>query len=158
MEIRLFHVVSMLKKRLGIEAIERGRFWSYRIPFKVSPTLIIPEGCREIGGYAFYECEGMKEVIIPESVVRIERYAFADCKNLRKVDIPESVKEIGDYAFAGCIRLEKIKVPKDVKELGEGSFYCCRNAEIILQRPWKEFKSIGSHTFGFSKGVSYKLC
>lgn len=146
----------MLKKRLGIEGIEKGRFWGYRIPiFKVSPIFIIPEGCECIGYHAFDECMNLREVIIPESVVRIESGGFADCKNLRKVDIPESVKEIGDYAFAGCIRLEKIKVPKDVKELGEGSFYCCMDAEIILQRPWKEFKSIGSHTFGFSKGVSY---
>ena len=152
----LLSIVKMLKKKLGIEGIEKGRFWGYRIfIFKVPPILIIPEGVESIGYHAFDDCMNLKEVIIPEGVKEIGKGAFADCKNLRKVEIPESVELIMDYAFVGCRGLKKIKVPKNVKELREGAFYCCRNANIILQRPLKEFKSIGSHTFGFSKGIIY---
>jgi len=96
----------MLKKRLGLEAIEEySCLDSY---YKISSTLIIPEDCREIGSYAFYECERLREVSIPESVEGIGDWAFKDCEDaviiLRK---PKNKYKIGPYAFWGC---------KDVKE------------------------------------------
>ena len=48
----------MLKKRLGLEAIERNNSFSGGVNvetyFKISPTLIIPEGCVKIGEGAFW--------------------------------------------------------------------------------------------------------
>ena len=47
----------MLKKRLGLEAIERDNSFtggvSVKTYFKIPSTLIIPEGCEKIGAGAF---------------------------------------------------------------------------------------------------------
>ena len=90
----------MLKKRLGIEAIEKYNCLdSY---YKISSTLIIPESCKRIGGLAFYKCERLREVIIPESVEGIGISAFENCWTaaiiLRK---PKNKYKIGPYAFWG---------------------------------------------------------
>lgn len=48
----LLIIVEMLKKKLGINAIEKDwidRVGSVKNYFKVPPTLIIPEGCKRIG-------------------------------------------------------------------------------------------------------------
>ena len=97
----------MLKKKLGINAIERNYFHGCSEDyFKIPSTLIIPEGCTWIGYAAFEFCTNLKEVVIPESVEEIGNWAFGGCTiTLKK---PESVfKEIGENAF---------DYAKDVKE------------------------------------------
>ena len=121
----------MLKKRLGIESIEREGLWvsSY---FKISPTLVIPEGVKEVGLYTFSNCRNVEKVLIPESVKYIRFGAFMDCKKLREVVIPRNIEEIGDVAFAGCW-----------------------DAEIILRKPESEFRFIGSSAFLNCRSVEY---
>ena len=102
----------MLKKRLGIEVIEGDwlsddeKLTNY---FKIPPTLIIPEGCRKIGGCAFEGCVRLKEVVIPKSVKVIEFCAFRDCKSIEKIVIPGSVVKIGEQAFY-CVKDVKKKI------------------------------------------------
>lgn len=92
----------MLKKKLGIEAVERD-WYDYSIEdyFKINSTLIIPEGCLWIG-YA----------------------AFQGCERLEKVEIPKSVRWIEGYTFSGCVDATIIlkKPKKDFEEIGETSF------------------------------------
>lgn len=104
-------MLSMLKKRLGVDAIERGQFClsSLKDYFKISSSLIIPEGCRKIGDRAFRDCYKLEEVIIPNSVEWIGNYAFVWCRNaviiLKK---PRSeFRYIGDYAFENCRDVKK---------------------------------------------------
>lgn len=104
----------MLKKRLGLEAIERDwDFFEARTEnyFKTSLiTLIIPEGCEKIGEAAFKGCLWFKKVIIPESVKWIGQSAFYNCWRatiiLKKPE--KNFESIKDCAFYGC---------KDVKEV-----------------------------------------
>ena len=72
-------VVKMLKKRLGIEAIESD--WSLYRYFKIPSTLIIPEGCEKITNWAFYDCSWLEKVVISGSVKVIGDCAFNKCKN-----------------------------------------------------------------------------
>lgn len=96
----------MLKKRLGVNAIERGQFClsSLKDYFKIPTTLIIPEGCRVIGDHAFRDRHKLEEVIIPKSVEWIGNYAFDWCRNaVITLEKPRSeFRFIGDYAFLGC--------------------------------------------------------
>ena len=116
----------MLKKRLGVEAIESS--WSfdsicsyYRIP----STLIIPKDCARIGDWA-----------------------FANCRNLKEVVISEGVKEIGLSAFRGCCRdLVKVVIPGSVRIILDEAFCYCYEATIILGKPESEFKYIGKDAF-----------
>ena len=95
----------MLKKRLGVECIER-KWWSNRNLkdyFKITSPLIIPESCVRIGSLAFIGCDKLEKVIIPESVEWIGYCAFYDCKNatiILKKPMSE-FGEIGGYVFDG---------------------------------------------------------
>ena len=64
----------MLKKRIGIEAIEKD--WSLRKYFKIPTSLIIPEGCEFVGTWTFYFCDNIEKVVIPKSVRWIGEGAF----------------------------------------------------------------------------------
>lgn len=102
----------MLRKKLGIEAIERN--WSYSkmisaYYFKIPSILTIPESCRKIGAAAFCGSLELKRVIIPKGVKEIGNYAFWNCSRaiiiLRKLE--REFKYVGYCAFDYC---------RDVKE------------------------------------------
>ena len=115
----------MLKKRLGVEAIEREWNLHYHLSnhyFKIPSTLIIPESCEKIGFAAFRGCKELKKVVIPESVEEIGYCAFRNCTCLEEVVIPGSVEWIVDRSFEGCI-----------------------DAVVILGKPRSEFKFIGRY-------------
>lgn len=123
----------MLKKRLGAEAIEKEGLWGVNVIslyYKIPSTLIIPEGCEEIGYAAFWKCIRLKKVIIPKSL-----------------------KRIGDYAFRICSGLEEVVISKNVEEIGRGAFYRCSNAIIILEKPESEFEFIESGAFYLCKNI-----
>ena len=106
----LFVVVDMLKKRLGIEAIERN--WS----------------CDEMISAYYFKIPST--LIIPDSVERIGEGSLRCCKKLKKVVIPESVKEIGMYSFFGCFgAIVILKKPESVKEVGYKAFIGCRDVK-----------------------------
>lgn len=136
----------MLKKKLGIEATEREGLWINPY-FKISSTLIIPEGVKEIGLYTFCNCEKLEKVLIPESVKYIRFGSFLDCKKLREVKIPESVKGIGNIAFCDCHRLKKVEIPEGVEEIWDCAFYGCEEATITLRKSKKDFAKIGVRAF-----------
>lgn len=103
----LFTVLEMLKKRLGIDAIERN--WENNCIndyFKLPSTLIIPEGCWWIGYRAFWGCVRLEKVVISKSVKDIGSFAFYGCKNAR-VFIKNKNTTMGVCVFADC---------RDVKE------------------------------------------
>lgn len=122
----LLRDVSMLKKRLGAEGIERKWYSDEKLInyFKIPSTLIIPESCERVGVYAFYCCQRLKKVVISEGVLWIRSHAFTGCYRLEEVVIPESVDWIGINAFRGC-----------------------NNSTIILKKPKNDFESIGDQAF-----------
>ena len=112
----LFIVLKMLKKKLGIEGIEKD--WpnageGLEDFFKIPPKLIIPESCWKIGYAAFWCCSELRKVIIPKSVERIENGAFNGCRKATII-LKKSKKnfvKIGINVFHGCkVRHVKEKV------------------------------------------------
>lgn len=97
----------MLRKKLGIEAIERN--WSYSkmisaYYFKIPSILTIPESCRKIGAAAFCGCGSLelKKVIIPRSVESIGDWAFWGCDNA-EIILKKAKSEFKGYqAFGDC--------------------------------------------------------
>ena len=116
----------MLKKRLGVEAIETVDF--LRRYYKIPPTLTIPEGCKKVGCFAFYCCTRLKKVSIPGSVVVIDINAFSHCKSIEKIEIPKSVEKIREQAFNGCYNLREVVIPENV-EIGVYAFAGCKYVE-----------------------------
>ena len=105
---------------------------SVNAKFKKNCTeLVIPQGVKVIGKYAFYDCENLSSVTIPNSVKTIGKWAFYDCRNLSSVTIPNSVKTIGDGAFYNCRNLSSVTIPNSVKTIGEYAFRYCENLSSV---------------------------
>lgn len=102
----------MLKKKLGLEAVERDSWGisEIKLHYKIHPTLVIPEGCEKIGRYAFCGCEWLEKVIIPKSVKIIGDCAFYHCHTatiiLKKPK--RKFRYFGDCAYSGCSKVRVI--------------------------------------------------
>lgn len=92
----------------------------------------IPEGIKEIGGYAFEDCVNLKSVIIPEGVTTIGYSAFYKCKNLSSIVVPDSVTKIDNEAFYACDSLTSFKFPSNLKLIGDQAFCSVPLTDIIL--------------------------
>lgn len=77
----------------------------------------IPEGVKEISGYAFYGNDNLTKVQIPDSVTFIGYYAFSWCTALQAIDMPDSITEVEAYAFCGCENLTDIKISKGLTSI-----------------------------------------
>ena len=145
----------MLKKKLGIEAIERS--WvleekdnSY---FKIPSSLIIPENCVQVGCRVFTNCTSLKEVIISKGCKSIGIEAFYGCRKLEKLVIREGVTDIEHSAFSDCKKLREVIIPNSVEVIGSFAFKDCWNAEITVGKPESEFEYFGFGVFNGCKRV-----
>ncbi|MGA2786631.1 MAG: leucine-rich repeat domain-containing protein [Verrucomicrobiota bacterium] len=68
----------------------------------------ISDGVKDIGWFAFQDCENLHSVQIPCSVTNIGRGAFEDCYGLTNVTIPDSVISMAEYAFDYCTSLKGV--------------------------------------------------
>ena len=50
--------------------------------------VVIPDGTKKIGAYAFYNCDALTSVTIPDSVTSIGGSAFSGCSGLESITIP----------------------------------------------------------------------
>lgn len=108
--------LEMLKKRLGLEVIERDWKGKYTSNFfKIPTTIIIPEDCVRIGSYAFRYCLRLKKVKISKNVKEIGECAFWCCTNLKKAIIPKSIKIIGEFAFGYYSKVEVEYVEEETR-------------------------------------------
>lgn len=145
----------MLKKKLGIEAIEAD--WSLRKYFKIPSTLIIPPDCEYVGTWTFYFCDNIEKVVIPESVGWIGEGAFEWCKRLKEVEISNGCKRIGARVFAGCMKIEEIVIPESVVRIEEEAFSACFRTDVVIinKSSEKDFKYLGRRTFRDCFTVKY---
>ena len=86
---------------------------------------------KEIGAWAFSDCESLTSIEIPDSVTSIGTGAFQYCESLTSIEIPDSVTSIGDSAFYGCESLTSIVMPDSVTSIGIWAFSGCSALESI---------------------------
>jgi len=72
--------------------------------------VIIGDGLKNVGEYAFSDCSNLISINIPEGVVSIGKGAFNTCSSLGSVSIPASVLNIADGVFYGCTAIAGIWV------------------------------------------------
>ncbi len=83
----------------------------FRVPTGFNGSYVIPEGIREIGQYAFYNCTNLQSVVIPQSVVySISNYTFCNCTGLTSLTILNGSQKfyVDQYAFAGCTAIKDV--------------------------------------------------
>ena len=88
----------------------------------------VPDGVKEIDGYAFSGNKTIEQIILPDSVQKLPHSCFAECSNLAVINMPNSIKEIGDWAFHGCSSLQMIDLSKTkISSIGDSMFWSCAN-------------------------------
>ncbi len=93
--------------------------------------LVIPDGVKKIGKYAFSQDPDADPVftgalVIPDSVEYIGEKAFSGNKGFTSLTIGSSVETIDKYAFANCYGLTgDLIIPDSVETIGERAFYGC---------------------------------
>lgn len=84
-------------------------------------------GVEKIGKKAFLGCTALSELnTLPQSLKYIDEYAFYECNGLKDVVLPESVTYVGEGAFYLCDWLETVEVRCSYVTFGErvfGEFY-----------------------------------
>ena len=104
--------------------IQDGKLKKYTGP---GGDVVIPDGVKSIGEYAFSRCSPLISVTIPESVT-----SFGGCaSSLTSITIPESVTSIGEGAFSGCSSLTSVTIPESVTSIGWSAFYNCSSLTSI---------------------------
>lgn len=98
----------------------------------IENNIIILDGIKSIGNYAFNGYRNLTSVTIPSSVKSIGTSAFNGCENLTSITIPNSVTSIGKTAFAYCKPFASITIPDSVTRIGEDVFYYCFNLRYIV--------------------------
>lgn len=116
--------------------------------------VVIPEGVREIGDYAFYgafametvsfpgtlkaigmnafyDCALLKEAILPESLEYLAPAVFSRCSGLKRVWLPDSLTSLPRVTFFQCEKLTQIHLPKKLIRIGRACFEQCRSLNVI---------------------------
>ena len=89
-------------------------------------AIVIEDGIKSIGKYAFAYLDKATKVEIADSVKSIDVYAFY-ASGLKEVEIPASVSSIGNSAFAYSYKLEKVSIPASIKKVENYTFYGCNS-------------------------------
>ena len=94
-------------------------------------TVVISDGCDNIGQNAFEGCDNIVSVDLPITLYSIDSYAFLYCGNLSKIEIPYGVTEIGNSSFADCENLKSVEMPNSIKSICGYAFAHCTSLESI---------------------------
>ncbi len=101
-------------------------------PMTKKGEYVIPEGIKEIGDDAFYNCSSMASITLPNSVTSIGDSAFSGCSGLTSITIPDSVTSIGEYSFSGCSSLASITIPNSVTSIDNYVFQDCSSLTSVM--------------------------
>ena len=94
-------------------------------------AVVIKDGVKSIGNYAFYNCQKLKSITIPDSVTCIGDWAFGGCISLTTITLPDSITEIGYRAFYNS-GLKHLTIPDGVTEIFNFTFDRCPDLETVI--------------------------
>ncbi len=83
--------------------------------------LVLNDGLKEIGKFAFYDNDNLKELNVPGTVEVIPQYCFGGC-SLTKLVLNEGIKKIERAAFS-VSEFEELTIPETLEEISEHAFY-----------------------------------
>ena len=109
-------------------------------------TLTIPATVERIGEYAFYYCD-FSNVVIGNGVKEIGEWAFAKNSMLVQVSIPGSVEVLSDRCFASC-PLISLELNEGIKKIGVAAFTTATFAELTIPESLEE---INQRAFWYSR-------
>ena len=108
-------------------------------------SVVVPEGVREIGERAFWECTSIESVTLPDTVTSIGNEAFYMCSSLKSFKFPESALDLGSGILSFCTSLKSVTLPSGMKTLPGGTFAMCHSLTDV-ELP-EGLKRIGTSAF-----------
>ncbi len=112
-------------------------------------SVVIPEGVKTIGPYAFANLTALRRVVLPSTIESIDYGAFAGCTSLTAIEGLENVKFINQGAFQNCALSGNLTFEKTVAVAD----YAFQNNKALKSVSFSsEIQSIGMFAFsGCSK-------
>ena len=148
-----FNYVPKTEEELAFDDADTSKQWY--IGEATITKVILPEGIKKIGAYAFANLTALEEIVLPSTLEAIEYGAFYGCSALQKVTfsngnnlqiISQSAFEgcdlqdtldlsaicvISNYAFAGNRDLKGITTTDTLLSIGEYAFAGCESLENV---------------------------
>ncbi len=109
---------------------DKTTLYAYPIADSITKKFVLPAETTKILDSAFYGASYLEELDLKTNntaLKNIGKYAFANCENLSKVSFNTGVSEIEDLAFSGAISLKNIDLISSVNlsKIGSRAFYNC---------------------------------
>ena len=98
----------------------------------VRGSVVIPEGVKSIGNWAFNYNENLTSISIPNSVKVIDDSAFRYCNSFTNITVPNSVTYMGEMAFSLCSNLVSIELPNSIRKIETNTFSQCKSLTSIV--------------------------
>ena len=148
-----FEYIPKTEEELAFDDAETSKQWY--IGESTITKVILPEGIKKIGAYAFANLTGLEEIVLPSTLEAIEYGAFYGCKALEKItfsgennlkiinqhafencDLQKTVDlsaacVISNYAFAGNQDLQEITTGDGLLSIGEYAFAGCKTLKTV---------------------------
>ncbi|MBQ6936545.1 MAG: leucine-rich repeat domain-containing protein [Clostridia bacterium] len=99
---------------------------------KTVKSVILPEGMKSIGEYAFFDCENLEDVYLPDTITEVACAAFKWSSKLKNIKLPDSLEYLGEWAFGGCWEIEEIIIPSGVTKILSNAFYGCSKLKKVV--------------------------
>ena len=119
----------------------RGLSLDWREYSDETKRVVFRKGITSIGFGVFGNFYKLEEVVLPEGLREIKGWAFDSCVSLRKINFPSSLKKIGRYSFSDT-KIEKVTI-KDLKKIGTSCFFGAHIKEVYISKDVK----VGSFSF-----------
>ncbi len=148
-----FEYIPKTEEELAFDDAETSKQWY--IGESTITKVIVPEGIKKIGAYAFANLTGLEEIVLPSTMEAIEYGAFYGCTSLKKITFSgennlmiinqnafencalEGIVDlsaacvISDYAFAGNKDLEGVTTSDTLLSIGEYAFAGCKSLKTV---------------------------
>lgn len=148
-----FEYILKTEEELAFDDAETSKQWY--IGDNTVTKVVIPEGVKKIGSYAFANLTALEEVVFPSTLQEIDYGAFYGCSSLQKIsfssennlkiinqnafekcDLQDTLDlsaacVISDYAFAGNTDLEGLVTSESLLSIGQYAFAGCKSLKDV---------------------------
>ena len=101
-------------------------------PFASVTAVELSDSIKEIGSFAFRNCQQLEEVRFGARVKTIGNSAFWGCSALPALAFDDALVSIGEAAFYGNAALEDIAWGAGLESIGVGAFQSCTSLETVV--------------------------
>lgn len=146
-----FNYVLKTPEELAFDDAETSKQWY--IGDNSVTKVIIPEGIKRIGAYAFANMTALEEIVLPSTLEAIDYGAFYNCTSLQKITFSSvnNLKIINQSAFENC-DLQKTVDLSAACMISPYAFAGNQNMEGIITSD--NLLSIGSYAFAGCKKLT----